>query len=110
MIDDPKVLAKQVEVQSLPAGYFRSRLTEIAASPTDKVWVVAKAGYANDWSAYIGWPDNLSVEGFNNDPSGYYRATLRDPSGVLSNGDKLDEPAARELFSEEPFESLRYRR
>lgn len=89
-----------IPIELLPDCYARECLLKIALLPYELVYVVAKAGYAEDWSAYIGYP---IVAGRKTE----YR-NLTTAAGVLSNGDKLDKAIAEALF---PYlKELHYRR
>lgn len=91
MIRDGLTIELLIPIELLPDCYAKERLTEIAILPYELVYVVAKIGYAQDWSAYIGYP---IIAG----QATEYRGILTNPEGVASNGDKLGQAEAEVLF------------
>jgi len=105
----PRRITRSMAVKELPDGYFKEQLLKLAATPETPVLIVAVIGYANDWTACIGWPLDLSGYGRRQDPSGYYQATFNDYEGVANSGDKLDEDTARAIFNNDILKSFHYR-
>lgn len=92
MIPDGEKVFMSLPIVTLPDCYARARLIELAYDENTQVIVVASAGYANDWSAYIGFPVHLKSG------TPHPRPDLITFSGVASGGDKLDSKAAKFLF------------
>lgn len=89
MIRDDITIELLIPIELLPGGP-KEALLRLATSTAVRVYVVARTGYANDWSAYIGYPLQTSQ------PHEYDMLTF--PEGVASNGDKLDKATAEALF------------
>lgn len=103
-------LDKIVRVVDLPLGYFSETLKKMVTSPeVATVVVVARIGYDDDWSAYVGWPayGDLTPETQARKEVLYYCTAVRDALGVAKHGDKLFEEEACELFPE--LEAMTYR-
>jgi hypothetical protein len=99
---------REVIIDDLPNGYSKEQLQKMVVnSSLTSVNVVAVKGYANDWSAYIGFPSIFNIKDTSNNSYAYYCLEVHDPDGVARNGDKISEREARELFPE--FEDLYYR-
>lgn len=88
-----------IPIELLPECYAKEQLLKLAVVSTIQVYVVARTGWANDWSAYIGYPLRTIL------PHEYDMLTF--PDGVASNGDKLDREVAETLFP--IFKHLSYR-
>jgi hypothetical protein len=99
------VVIIELPIDALPDSYAKEQLTKLAAFADTHVFCVAQAGYANDWSAYIGYPINVKPQ-YKEQASHYTNLTY--PAGVLSNGDKLDKSTAEFLF-EKLFAGRSYR-
>lgn len=106
-----QTVALHIKVKDLPEGYFKERLMLIALNHDTEVWVVATFGWVNDWSAYIGWPAELSEYGDKQDTTHWYRLHLSTEGGTENNGDKISEAEAKEVFKNYPnIVKLSYRR
>jgi hypothetical protein len=102
-------VVKELTIASLPDCYYKEQLSKLVVDPaTAKVFVVAVPGYANDWSAYIGWPDFDSILVLLRRGDGaYYSQFVRTPEQVAKSGDKLGRETAEQIFPE--MKGLAYR-
>lgn len=99
---------KEISINNLPNCYAKECLLKIVTDPEATVNVVAVTGYAKDWSAYIGFPHIDFIKDKSKNNYEYYCSQVRNPYGVASNGDKIEEKTARQLFPQ--FKKLNYRR
>lgn len=93
--------SKQIIVSDLPECYHKELLVGMVVNPTKtKVNVVAVMGYIGDWSAYIGFPDNIEdIIPEKRVPSmQYYVREVSSVEDVVRSGDKLSKEAAEILF------------
>lgn len=95
--------SKQVLVSELPECYHKELLQAMVVDPTTaRINVVAVMGYIGDWSAYIGFPENIEeIVPEKRDPSmHYYVREVSSVQDVARSGDKLSKEAAEILFPE----------
>jgi len=107
------MLSMILSVSNLPSGYYKAQLSSRVSDPLEAtVAVVAKEGMAGDWAAYIGWPklEELKPQFQGSAENQYYCSRIHTTDQVAELGDKLSEDEARQLFSQEAFKRLRYRR
>lgn len=99
---------KEIIIDNLPDGYSKEQLQKLVKnSSVANVNVVAVVGYANDWSAYIGFPLLFELNDQDDENMYYYCTQVRFSLGVASNGDKLSEREAKEIFGNQ-FDHLYY--
>jgi hypothetical protein len=110
--NDPKKLWARIRLKDYPDTPRKIDFERLAVSGESEIIIAVSIGWANDWSAYSGWPLPCKASGNSEYYMDLFSGLFSGPEGVFSNGDKLSEEDAKLLFPVSDFPELadlRYR-